>query len=32
MAKSPAGMFSNQVIDNDMAAALEAIRKYEDGE
>jgi len=25
-------MFSSQVIDNDMAAALEAIRKYEDGE
>jgi hypothetical protein len=32
MAKSPAGMFGSQVIDNDMAAALEAIRKYEDGE
>ena len=32
MAKSPAGMFGSQVIDNNMADALESIRKYEDGE
>ena len=32
MAKSPKDMFSGQIIDNDMSAALESIRKYEDGE
>lgn len=32
MAKSPADMFSGSVIPNDMAAVLEAIRKFEEGE
>lgn len=32
MAKSPHGMFDGQIIDNDMKAVLDAIRKYEDGE
>lgn len=32
MAKSPAGMFSGQIIDNNMKEVLEAIRQYEEGE
>jgi hypothetical protein len=32
MSKSPAEMFSGEIIPNDMSAVLESIRKYEDGE
>ena len=32
MAKSPAEMFSSDIIPNDMAQVLESIRKYEEGE
>jgi len=32
MAKSPADMFGAQIVPNDMAAILESIRKFEEGE